>query len=272
MRTIKLINLALIIGLLVYSCETANKIEDEVTAKTNALEALQEYSTVAKQFQDASNSCDDGVISAENNGSSTQLKAGSSEPVITVVPKGNETWPVIITVNFGDGIEGRDGITRKGKLIIESTNWYRVAHSVHATSFENYYQNNNKIEGTHIATNLGLVDGFLNYDVEVKNGKLTTPEGKVILYTQQTTRTWIAGDDTPLYIWDDEYELDGSQTGVSSKGVNYTLQITEPLYFIMLPRSVESGKMDVTVEGLQDIEIDYEASTITIGGVSYPLV
>lgn len=251
------------------SCELKEELER--TASTlEAVEALQEYTVVNKQFQDASNASDEGVINAEGVVAGTYaLKSSQEGPSITVEPMDNN-WPKTITIDFGNGITGKDGIKRSGKIITKSTNWYRVPQSIHTTTYEEYYQNGHKIEGTNVATNLGLIEGEgLKYNVVISDGKITTPMGGVILYSQNSSRTWIAGSDTPIDIWDDEYKLDGKQNGVSSKGVAYSLTITEPLHFVMFPRDIISGKITFAIEGLQDIELDYATSTGKIGDYDF---
>ncbi len=251
------------------SCELKEELEKTASA-LEAAEALQEYTVVNKQFQDASNASDDGVINAEDVIAGTYaLKAGQEGPSITVEPMDN-TWPKTITLDFGDGITGKDGIVRSGKIKTVSTAWYRESGSVHTTTYENFYQNDHKVEGTNVATNMGMVEGLgLKYNVEIKDGKITTPPGGVISYTQNSSRTWIAGDDTPINIWDDEYKLDGTQNGVSSKGIVYSLTITEPLHFVMYPRDILAGKITFAIDGLSDIELDYETSKGKIGDYEF---
>lgn len=246
------------------SCDT-EKLEEKAKNNEDAVEALQEYVMVSKMFQDASNSSEESIIKSEG------LKSTMDGPTITIDPLGF-TWPKTITVDYGsDGVTGVDGVLRQGKLIIVSTRPYKEEESVHTTTFENYYQNGNRIEGIHTTTNIGQVDGLHTFNVEIKDGKVTTPEGKVVYYTQNTTRTWLTGDDTPLYIWDDEYKIVGVQSGVSSKGVDYSLEITDPLHVVVHPREIKSGVLNVAIDGLQDIIIDYEARTITIGLLEFPL-
>ncbi|MBS2098073.1 hypothetical protein [Carboxylicivirga linearis] len=251
------------------SCELEEKIE-QFNSVDDGIEALQEYAIVSKQFQNASNSCDEAVLSAEVQ-ETAELKANLQGPVITVETDGVNEWPKYITVDFGGGITGLDGVLRSGKLHIESTNWYRTEGSVHTTTFEDYYQNGYKVEGTHIATNNGNAEGEgLQFNVVISDGKVTK-DGAVIEYQQNSTRTWKEGADTPFNIWDDEYALDGTQKGVSSKGVEYALSITEPLYFKVLTREITEGKMAVVIEGLPGIELNYTTSTIWIGEQSFPM-
>nr|WP_321450652.1 hypothetical protein [uncultured Carboxylicivirga sp.] len=251
------------------SCNVEDAI-DQINSVDDGVEALQEYAIVNKQFQDACNYSDQAIIDAELE-LIGELKSSNSGPVITIEPFDATTWPKNITVDFCDGITGKDGIIRSGKLLIESTGWYRTEGSVHTTSFDNFYQNGYKIEGTHVATNNGNVsDEGLQFNVTITGGKISKGDA-VINFKQNSTRTWVAGSDTPLNIWDDEYTLDGTQTGVSSKGVTYAMSITESLHFVVLTKEVTKGKVAVVIEGLPNIEMDYNTSTIKIGEISYPM-
>ncbi len=257
--------------LITVSCELKEEI-DQVSQKSNAIEALAEYTMVSKQFNKASTASSNSVVLAEDTEMQAQLKNTSSQAKISVQPVGDSPWPILITVDFGNGITGVDGVTRKGKIHIESTDWYKSEGSIHVTSFEDYYQDDYKVEGFHIEENKGEnIDGFLEFDVEIKNGQLIKPDGKMIEFTQHTSRTWIKGASTPLNILDDEYYIEGVQTGVSSKGVNYALQITSPLHLVLYPWQIKDGEMLVNVDGLNGIELNYATKKITIGGLSYPL-
>ncbi len=237
----------------------------------SAIEALTEYATINKVFQDVANNSGDGVLSAENTTSGKFGKTTTDGPVITIVPFDLTTFPKEITIDYQTGVLCEDGITRKGLVTIVSSNWYGIEGSVHTTTFTNFYHNDFKVEGTHIVENLGKnQDDYLQYSVSIGNGKITTSSGKTISYTEETTRTWVAGFDTPFNIWDDEYKLDGSQTGVSSKGIEYSLTIEESLHFVLLPRSITAGILNIDVGNIKDIKLNYNNSTITILGQSFP--
>ncbi|MCB4808334.1 hypothetical protein LG651_08725 [Tamlana sp. 62-3] len=261
-------SLLFILGILLFSCE--NERISNGTDSAAALEALTEYVTVNKVFQDVGNNSGDNILTAETSASakSSNIK---DEAIVTIEPFDLSTFPKTITIDYGDGVLGRDGITRKGIITIISTNWYRVEGSVHTTTFTNFYHNDYKVEGIHVAENLGENDDDnLQFEVTITNGKITNLENESIEYTENVIRTWIAGETTPFNIWDDEYLFEGSQFGISSKGVNYSLTTDEALHFTLLPRNIESGILDVTLGIFSGIKIDYTESTITILGVSYP--
>ena len=259
-----------ILAILFIGCEE-NDPKTEVDS-ASAIEALSEYIIVNKVFQDVGNNSGDAVLSAETSASSS--KTSNTKvigPIITVTPLDFSTFPKTITINYQTGVLCKDGITRKGVVTILSTGWYGEKDSMHTTTFDNYYEGDFKIEGTHLVKNLGKnSDDKLEYSVIIENGKITTKTGATITYTEHSTRTWIAGSDTPLNIWDDEYLLDGTQSGTSSKDIDYTLTVDEPLHFVLLPRNIESGILDIDVANIKDIKLNYTTSTITIFGVAYP--
>lgn len=262
--------LAPIILLVLFSCEETEQLTNAENT-TEAVEALTEYTTINKVFQDIGNNSGDAVLVSENAATSKSILAKNDAPAITVEPLDFTTFPKTITIDYGTGIVCKDGVTRKGIATIVSTDWYRNVNSEHTTTFTNYYHNNFKVEGTHKTKNLGAnTNGNLQYEVTINNGKIIKDSGAEINYTENSTRTWVAGSDTPLYIWDDEYLLEGTQSGISSKNVGYSLTVEEPLHFTLLPRQVKSGILNVQVGAINDIKINYTTSMITVFGKSYP--
>lgn len=271
MKKYKFLIYSIGLSILLWSCEKSvdeiPRNDPQVTAD-EALIAIEELTLANKMFQDAGNASDDALIEVEED-----LGPGktTNSPSISVTPLDLVTFPKTITVDFGNGITGPDGVHRAGIVQIVSTNWYKETNSTHTSTFNQYYQNGHKVEGTHVAVNKGPDNnGYLTFSVNVNNGKITTPTGKVINYSQVSTRKWIAGDNTPLYIWDDEYLLDGEQWGKSSNNVNYTLEVTDPLHFTLLPREIVDGEIDLDVGSFKNIMINYGSKTITLNGVVYP--
>ena len=262
--------IAPILAILFMSCQN-----DELKPNlepTAVFETLNEYVSVNQIFQDVGNNSGDAVINAENSTTGKSAKTISVGPVITIEPLDFTIFPKTITINYQSGVLCNDGITRKGIITIVSTDWYANEGSEHTTTFENYYHNDFKVEGTHYVKNLGKnQDNNLEYSVIIENGKITTETGKTISYTENSLRTWIAGSSTPLNIWDDRYLLDGTQTGISSEGIEYALTIEDPLHFVLLPRNIKSGILNIDVGTIKDIKLNFTDSTITILGVIYPL-
>ncbi|MEC3907701.1 hypothetical protein VOI54_11780 [Tamlana sp. 2201CG12-4] len=259
--------IAPIFALFMLACQDNDaKVYEEPTAE---IETLNEYALANQIFQDIGNNGGDAILNAEN---STIAKTSDSKsgPVITVEPFDLSTFPKTTTVDFKDGTLCKDGITRSGIITIVSTGWYRQEESEHTTTFDDYYHEDYKVEGTHLVRNLGTdQDNNPRYSVTINNGKISANNGAAINYTEDSFRTWIAGSDTPLNIWDDEYLLEGEQSGISSKGIGYALTIEEPLHFVLLPRNIKSGILDLDIGEVNDIKLNYNNSTVTILGVTY---
>ena len=258
-----------ILAILLISCEETEL--KQTLDSASAIEALTEYAVINKVFQDVGNNSGDAVLSSESSTASKSSSAKTDGPIITIEPLDFTTFPKTTTIDYQSGVLCKDGITRKGVVTIISTDWYGKTDSEHTSTFTNYYHEGFKVEGTHFVKNLGKnEDDFLEYSVTIEDGKITPLTGNAINYTENSTRTWVAGSDTPFNIWDDEYKLAGSQTGISSKGVAYSLTIEEPLHFVLLPRSIKSGILDIDVASINDIKMNYTNATITILGKIIP--
>ncbi len=259
---------SLVMVLSLFSCDLEEAIES-IGETDDAVDTMKEYIVVNKHFQDASSTADASSLIGQSLVENS-LKSTSGDLTIGILPFDLETWPKVVTVDYGDGSEGGDGIYRSGKMMIQLTNWLKEEGTVMTTTFDNYYQDGYKLEGTRIATNLGDDGDGIKFNVVVEDGKVTK-DGAVIEYHQNTTRTWIAGADTPSILGDDEYTIEGSQSGVSSSDVNYDMTIAETLHFVVLGRRFSEGVLNVAIEGLDEIVLDYSASSIKIGDNLFPM-
>ena len=59
---------------------------------------------------------------------------------------------------------------------------------------------------------------------------------------------------------------------MNSKGLEYALSIEDPLHFVLLPRGVKSGVLYIDIGAIKDIKLNYTDSTITILGITYPIL
>ncbi len=267
--------LAPILALLLMSCQDDDVKQDvdsttPPTSTTSALGALTEYAVVNKVFQDLGNNGIDALLSAENSMTGKPGESKTDQPIITIVPNDETTFPKTITVDYQSGVTYQNGITLKGKITIVSTDWYRNPNSEHTATFTDFYHEDTMVEGLLKVKNLGKdQEGNVQYNVVIENGKITTSEDTIIRYTEDSVRTWVDGSDTPLNIWDDEYKLEGVQTGISSDGLEYSLTVIEPLHFVVLSRGVKSGILDIDVGDIEDIKLNYNDYTITIFGKTY---
>lgn len=155
-----------------------------------------------------------------------------------------------ITIDFGDGIVGRYGWERKGKVIIDVQGFYKQEGATRVMTFDNYYVNDNKVEGTHTVTNIGFDSTEMAYvfDVAIENGVITKTDGKTITWNSNRQRKWTAGYDTPLTIADDEYKITGESHGTNSEGKAFVKTITSPLHIFLSCEYIQDGEVDITIE------------------------
>jgi hypothetical protein len=212
-------------------------------------------------FEDIFNSVDNATITLDNamkNGDTKSLfLSGDSCPTITVVHPATGIWPKTVTIDFGAGCTGFFDNTRSGKIIIEVTGLRRTAGSKRTVTFDNYYFNEIKVEGTKVLENLGPNENQ-NFVVSVTltDGKLILPDGRTIERNVNHKREWVAGFMTPN-IWDDECLITGTASGTNIDGIAYTRTILDALHWKRVCQFIVSGVVEIDKEGAEPFILDY---------------
>ena len=110
-------------------------------------------------FEDVFNTADNATIILDQMGKSVDTKSGTvvadSCPTITVTHSSSADWPKIVTVDYGTSCKGLNDIVRSGKIIIEVTGPRPQTGAKKTATFDNYYFNGIKVEGTKIFENVG---------------------------------------------------------------------------------------------------------------------
>lgn len=166
--------------------------------------------------------------------------------------------PRSLVVDFGaTNCLCADGRYRRGKILVTYTGRYFEIGSIKTMTFEEFYRNDNKMEGTRTITNNGLdANGRMNWTVNEQNIKITRSNGNVHTRNSVRTRTIIAGSDTPTWT-DDVYEITGSASGVNARGINYTANITKALRRALSCKWIDSGTIEITPEGKATRTVDF---------------
>jgi hypothetical protein len=148
----------------------------------------------------------------------------------------------LITVDFGTvNCQSVWGKNRRGKIIIDLVGNYKDSGSVKTITFDNFYRNDNRIEGTRIIKNTGRNYQKQNtWSVQAVDMKMTKTDGKFFTWNSTRTRTILSGDLTST-ISDDKYQITGVSFGENSEGVNFTATIVEPLIRVMSCGWITSG-------------------------------
>jgi hypothetical protein len=152
-------------------------------------------------------------------------------------------FPKIITIEYdGECSSGNFNTVKSGKIIITLTGPPSEEGSQRIVTFENFTINGNVIEGTKTIT----FNGGYAFSCVLTNGKITTPEGDVIIRESTHTRTLVAGGDTPERS-DDVYEITGYAEGETSGGLYYKKEIIEPLVVSKECFWISKGIVETTV-------------------------
>jgi hypothetical protein len=212
-------------------------------------------------FEDIFNSVDNATITLDNamkNGDTKSVfLSGDSCPAITVIHPATGIWPKTVTIDFGTDCTGFFDNTRSGKIIMEVTGPRRTAGSKRTVTFDNYYFNGIKVEGTKVLENLGPNENQ-NFVVSVTltDGKLILPDGRTIERNVNHKREWIAGFMTPN-IWDDECLVTGTASGKNIDRIAYTRTILDALHWKRVCQFIVSGVVEIEREGAEPFKLDY---------------
>jgi hypothetical protein len=249
------------VGLLtIVGTTSCKKATDTTTEESVAAD----NTTAEANFSDESRIVD---VAAIENGLG---KTNGTCPAVTV---DTLATPHSLTLDFGTvNCTGADGKARRGKIIVTWTGRYRQSGTVITHTFDNFYQNDNKIEGTKTVTNMGLNNaGHMYFTVVISNAKITRANGKIISWTSTRTREWIQGENT-LSVADDIYSLTGSASGTDGNGNAFSVTITKALTIdFSCVYHLTSGTIDITPAGKATRTIDYgngacdDDATLTVG-------
>ncbi|MBS1621674.1 MAG: hypothetical protein JSS80_08585 [Bacteroidetes bacterium] len=210
---------------------------------------------------------------------------------VKIEHSGSSTFfPVRITIDFGTNgcTRPTDGHTRKGKIIIEYTNRLIVPGAIAAATFDNFYIDDTKIEGTLTITNTSTPNSTppsRQFKVEVKDARLSLENGNYIEWSSMKTIIQTDGLVTPLIPADDIFKIEGSSKGKTQKGnllVAWQSAITSPLIKEFECRWIVQGTVKITLAATNTNNtwagyLDYgdgncdNQATATINGVKHQI-
>jgi hypothetical protein len=153
-----------------------------------------------------------------------------------------------------------DGRKRRGKIIATfSGGHYADSGSVHTITFDNFYQNDNKITGTKTVTNMGHNAAGQPYFNVTVAGQVTRNGGGTISANWTRVRTWTAGYTTPTDWSDDVYEITGSGTITRADGstVAVAIDASTPLVVALNCHWIESGSVVYNMPGNRIRTLNY---------------
>ncbi len=158
---------------------------------------------------------------------------------VTVTPQTG--FPKTIVILFDSTCVGRDGRRRSGTVRIVISDTLRRPGSTSVMTFENYFVNRFKREGTHTFTNTSR-PGSRSWQRKIEGGKITAPGGRYWLHESLKNTTQTAGVGTPGLL-DDIFSMTGNSSTTNMRGESRTATITEPLQKKYACHNIDSGRI-----------------------------
>ena len=160
-------------------------------------------------------------------------------------------FPKRVVIEFDPaGCPGPDGHVRKGKIITDFTARLILPGAVATTTFENFYIDSVKVDGTHKITNtsspINTQPLSRSFKFEVINGKLTKPSGNYVEWNSTKTVVQMDGLVTPDRPIDDVFKIEGHARGKAQRGnlvVVWESNTVEPLIKKFFCRWITKGRI-----------------------------
>ena len=217
---------------------------------------------------------------ADETGFTSNLKSASvyggsgCRPKVTVDFPDSTQFPKVITFEFSDTCETLHGIVRSGKVIVTISNYMWKIGSTRVTTYENFYVDSCKIEGTRTVTTIGQDEnGYWQQSVQLVDGKIILPDGTEITRNSDFVKTWLQIPSQRMGKTG-SFELTGSAEGTNIDGVGYNMEIVTPLHKEVFCPWFGSGVKNISLTDGTQIQLDYGDGTcdnvamLTVNGES----
>jgi hypothetical protein len=272
MKAMKKLSVLMITALVLFgisSCQKENEqeIADNKMAKEDA---------IAEAIFDELGEIADQAFRIGGNGTKSNNDDGSRLGDCVTITIDTTSMPHVMIIDFGEvNCLCRDGKWRRGQIIVTFTGRYHQPGTVITQTFNEFYVNDNHVEGTRIMTNLGPNDeGQPQYETIV-DGMITMNNSQaVISWEANHLRTWIEGYDTPVW-YDNVFLITGSGIHNHSNGGSFVRTILEPLRRELSCHHFVSGIVETVPANRPTRTLDYgdgtcdNIATVTVGNRTF---
>lgn len=256
---------ALFLALLATACEkeTAEQISDRKLANDDA---------IAEAIFEEISEISDYAFRLGSNGFTKSSDDGSRMGGCASITLDTTVMPHEMIIDFGEeNCLCGDGKWRRGQIIVTFTGPYHQTGTVITHGFNDYYVNDNHVEGSKVMTNLGPnADGYPEYETVVDGTVTLNINQGIISWQANRLRTWIEGYDTNVW-FDNVFLITGSGSHSHSNGGGFTRTILEPLRKESTCHHLVSGIVETVPQNRPTRILDYgggncdNIATLTIG-------
>jgi hypothetical protein len=233
------------LDLLVVKSEADFIIESDVALGNDA-------AVLRNSFASGINAPNPNVTNSASCATITVLEGGLSG--------GTFNFPFKIKVDFGDGCTNANGVTRKGIVTIEFSNFLMATGSTMTiVRGDNYYINQRKVEGTIVYTNITTNPSTPSWTRVVIDGKVTR-NGQIFLHEGNRTVVMMVGAGTPI-LADNVYHITaGMHTVTKPNGDILTTTVLETLVKPYTCQHITQGQISLEGQVLNGV-LDYGTGT-----------
>lgn len=245
----KILMFAMVFSLAIVSCTKENIANSTITSDDVA-----ETSKLVTAGDDVTNLIEGQLSTADGIYGRGVLDLPSCAVVTVTGLPATVGSTITKTIDFGNtGCTLNNGNTLKGKMIFSFPYLPNATSHTINCSFDNFYHNGIKIEGTKTLTRTITVNGPV---VSIQmNITATHPNGHVHHKEGTATRTMTAGYSTPLNPLDNVYSITGNWTNTSNNNAT-AVTITSPLIVKLNCTHIVQGVI-FYVKGSNNATLDY---------------
>jgi hypothetical protein len=260
------------------SCESNDKDQNSTATTTSEQVAID--SKIDASIEDLSNIAEDQFSIKQSMTSKSTETIKSMLPACAIVSWTLKDGIFTGTIDFGtEGCTLENGNILKGKMIISFSGNFTTTEQSITYSFEGFYHNGKKIQGSKTITRslkstelLAAVHPVFTCTIDIT---VTFEDGSVYTRTGNRVKEMVEGYDTKGIWSDNVFLVTGSGATTIPNGNNWSSTIKTPLRFVMackkpFPVSGTVLKTKNDVEILVDFgtgECD-NLATVTTGGVT----
>lgn len=172
-----------------------------------------------------------------------------------------------LIINFGEENYLHLGHLKRGEIISIYNKFIYNSNSQISTTFNNFYINNNLIQGKMYLENNGSnQNGFLEFSLTVDSMSMYTNNGSIDISNGNYIKQLVSGYNTQYQYLDNIYKLTGNAQGNSSNNNNFSLEISDSLNMNL--SCFESSSCIITEGTSRLIPDGYEERIINYGNNS----
>ena len=172
-----------------------------------------------------------------------------------------------LIINFGEENYLHLGHLKRGEIISIYNKFIYNSNSQITTTFNNFYINNNLIQGKMFLENNGSnQNGFPEFSLTVDSMSMYTNNGSIDISNGNYIKQLVSGYNTQYQYLDNIYKLTGNAMGNSSNNNNFSLEISDSLNMNL--SCFESSSCIITEGTSRLIPDGYEERIINYGNNS----